>query len=100
MKWQPIETAPKDNEDGILGYDPCGAIRVVFWTEYNWPPEEKMPPGYWSDGDFRWEPSNWMPLPAPPGVNKEHTGIAKLLGIFRWFCCVLCLQWYRNGRRT
>jgi hypothetical protein len=64
MKWQPIETAPKDGTQVLLCSDGgavwmghwvgrSGAYKINGWTRYNCV-------------DIGWEPSNWMPLPEPP----------------------------------
>lgn len=57
MEWQPIETAPKDGTQILLG-KVGGSMIVGFWNGYAW-----------DDGDFdsnvSW-PSHWMPLPEPP----------------------------------
>lgn len=65
-KWQPIETAPRDESWVILYGDYMGEPRAVlgFW-------------GYgedWFDSEaasgsltaFGWRPTHWMPLPSPP----------------------------------
>jgi hypothetical protein len=61
MEWQPIETAPKDGTL-ILGvkFDTDGQpwlaafewIIAGIWDAYQW--------------EVDWEPTHWMPLPAPP----------------------------------
>jgi hypothetical protein len=59
MKWQPIETAPKDGREVLIfvgsGYD--GGVIVANWREG----------GGWNDwdGDL-WEPTHWMPFPEAP----------------------------------
>lgn len=58
MDWQPIETAPKD-EDILLAH-PDGSMMIG---------RRNRAGTAWDDGDFRdhenW-PTHWMPLPAPP----------------------------------
>ncbi len=64
-KWQNISTAPKDGTQ-ILIWN--GQDTVVAWWDdvYIW-----VSPGAWisylnrSDTD-EYEPTHWMPLPAPP----------------------------------
>ncbi len=62
MKWQPIETAPKD-ESRILLYRTgwAEAIAVGWWSNANvcW----MSIPGTWE-----WKATHWMPLPDPPEV--------------------------------
>jgi hypothetical protein len=60
MNWQPIETAPKDGREilGAVGQSYQGGVVVIQWSDgldawLDW------------DRDF-WEPTHWMPLPAPP----------------------------------
>lgn len=58
MKWQPIETAPRD-----------GTIFIAWFGEY-------AESGYfWEGGSFVWQhdgdspmtgPTHWMPMPPPP----------------------------------
>ena len=60
MKWQPIETAPKDGPR-VLVYDPGwngGVINIARWWE-----------GQYRVGDLpgvETYPTHWMPLPAAP----------------------------------
>jgi hypothetical protein len=79
MKWQPIESAPRDGTK-ILGFSPEFGQRETLMGRY-----QKGSPGYarWEEGDgplnygwdwvepisnsaFTWEPTHWMPLPEPP----------------------------------
>jgi hypothetical protein len=68
--WQPIETAPRDGSEIILG-SAYGGVFAGFWSDV---------PNYW--GNFGWfeesdravcdatrkpyKPTHWQPLPAPP----------------------------------
>ena len=86
-EWQPIETAPKDGTDIIVGRD-IGTVWVVHVAWYrtleeiqemegmgDWAPEHE---GWWSYTrsavsqehlmDTWRRPTHWMPLPAPPGM--------------------------------
>jgi hypothetical protein len=82
MKWQPIETAPKDGtpfltfsrdaymepREGALGTRSTPML-VMAWTgsdRYPYPVDEC---GDWHDFHC-YEPTHWMPLPAGP---EEHT---------------------------
>jgi hypothetical protein len=80
--WQPIDTAPKDGTDIIVGYD-CGSVWIVhvaWWRQLeDWMRHDPE----WSDDDVAWwsytnnpvtqerldghrTPTHWMPLPEPP----------------------------------
>lgn len=69
--WQPIETAPKDGTQVLVGRFVPGdkydrRIRVDWWHGH-------MKHGYTGFGHFNpiyWPPTHWMPLPAPP-KNKR-----------------------------
>ncbi len=68
MNWQPIETAPKDIETYVLGWDSeeeCVEIMV-------WEPHGRFGPG-WEQIPGRWPvfPTHWMPLPAPPETQGD-----------------------------
>lgn len=61
--WQPIETAPKDREDGILIFCPTfyqgkGGYLQGVWLKDHW----ASPMSYLR----KLQPSHWMPLPDPP----------------------------------
>lgn len=68
MKWQPIETAPKDGE-WILAYQPDYQILTCAHVKI---PARLSPTGGdidgWYFGDMRklMQPTHWMPLPASP----------------------------------
>ncbi len=64
--WQPIETAPK-NGAAVLAWGPLNLTHVIYWSR-----DEE--PG-WTDGEYTYEPTHWMPLPVPPvpAVTKETT---------------------------
>lgn len=80
MKWQPIETAPKDGSLQILsdanGRVFFGAYIVIPFKEYRdvdgFYIGQQDPDEYWMDqenGDSVY-PTHWMPLPAPPKEQK------------------------------
>ncbi len=64
--WQPIETAPKDGRSVIVFCPGEDGIAVCYWSTSIW-----VTPGAWicelnRSDTGRYEPSHWMPLPAPP----------------------------------
>ena len=79
MKWQPIETAPRDGSK-IIGWDPEGdsGMAIIFWWEHRYERYDEVEgglfrrvhevlPGYWEGGPHSpWRPTHWMPLPEPP----------------------------------
>lgn len=78
MEWQPIETAPKDKFLLLLG--PSGYTTTPFvcttgrmCTNYH--------VGRWIDHanddltDWGFEPTHWMPLPAPP--SNLNSGVRR-----------------------
>jgi len=71
MKWQPIDTAPKDSDIEILLYN--GYIRIGLWLgDYFVEHQEFMQinnPTHWHP--LPGEPTHWMPLPEPPKEDKE-----------------------------
>ena len=82
MKWQPIETAPKDDESYILVY--CPPKQAVFeWIDgcgnelVEEPYPEFVGSALWDECDRKFviyahflaqiaEPTHWMPMPQPP----------------------------------
>lgn len=60
MKWQPIETAPKDDERVLLYSGYGGAQAVCRWSDHF---------GQWmvcAGGTVFQDPNHWMPLPPAP----------------------------------
>lgn len=65
MDWQPIETAPREDEDHkILAYDERnGGDYCVVWLSWLIDDGNKTK---WYNGDTVFYCTHWMPLPAPP----------------------------------
>lgn len=60
-EWQPIDTAPKDDEPVLVWYPQAfrgrGGCYVALWQDGAW----------WAAVNaFKFKPSHWMPLPVPP----------------------------------
>jgi len=58
--WQPIESAPKDGSEILLGHKD-GSLAIGWWRARN-------PNQGWTDGDsyaMGW-PTHWQPAPTPP----------------------------------
>lgn len=76
VRWQPIETAPKDDEQTILVCDArvAGGFHQVVW----WDADSKQPEYRWDTSDgpkfHRDAFTHWMPLPAPPAQETEAEG--------------------------
>ncbi len=70
LRWQPIETAPKDSSTVLL-YSPDAAetrsIFLGFWVAFA---AEPGGGSWWETEDSHFcidaDPSHWMPLPEPP----------------------------------
>ena len=63
MKWQPIETAPKDGTH-ILGYDPSlFGVWVTWWESDGWFISAESQDGM---GYENMPVTHWMQLPEPP----------------------------------
>ncbi len=56
MNWRPIETAPKDNTDLLLGFSNGDDVTVGSFCREAW-----MDQHGWG-----LEPTHWMPLPEQP----------------------------------
>jgi hypothetical protein len=73
--WMPIETARKDGKKVDLWIIPplgqlsSGACRITDCWFYNgeWRTEDAGAPEGWAS--VIWEPTHWMPLPAPPSAH-------------------------------
>jgi hypothetical protein len=75
--WRPIETAPKDGTPVLVGHE-----QAVFsaWWEKDGTQTNTNHPG-WVDGTTNsyeeyttYEPTHWMPLPAPPATATPEGG--------------------------
>lgn len=76
--WQPIETAPKDGRNIIVGVDIASVwiVRAAFWTDDDTRGDDEGPPepGWWSYRnsvsqellDGLYAPTHWIPMPYPP----------------------------------
>ena len=74
MKWQPIDTVPKDGRDILIHFKSVGIRQVSWCDEYGDPSGEyalwrvddnkhgPYPLRGYCDGDE----TGWMPLPEPP----------------------------------
>lgn len=63
MRWQPIETAPKDGTR-ILVCDQVDWVEIILWSSEI---------GNWLDANFDlpdYDPVWWMLLPEPPQVDE------------------------------
>jgi Protein of unknown function (DUF551) len=76
MKWQSIETAPRDGTH-ILAYRMPIGIRVTNMTN---PPTvvHWFYDGFYTsvnelDPETPFNPTHWMPLPEPPALFKKET---------------------------
>lgn len=80
-KWQAIDTAPKDGSTVLISdathvneahYESDVGERLV--SEYPTPYWEPYDHSYWDihAHNYDWfDPTHWMPLPAPPSVSSE-----------------------------
>ncbi|HYF54177.1 MAG TPA: hypothetical protein VEA41_07955, partial [Salinarimonas sp.] len=81
MSWEPIETAPKDGTEIIVGVDIATVwiARNAWWDDGEaWDTQgfdsQAEAAGWWSPtssvGQQKlaglYEPTHWMPMPAPP----------------------------------
>ena len=69
--WRPIETAPRDGKDIILGRRGLSVIALGRWNDDRY--SRRTPRPFWDWGHpwgIYWSrenpPTNWMPLPDPP----------------------------------
>lgn len=65
MKWQPIETAPKDGTIVLVYAKETQEYAIVFWNRYY---------REWNQRSMEEEelesPTHWMPLPEAPEEEK------------------------------
>lgn len=64
MKWQPIESAPKNEEDAILllMFEPHDMGGFMFIGTY-----DHVKSQWFNNLDYQTQsPTQWMPLPEPP----------------------------------
>lgn len=73
MKWQPIETAPKDGTPVVFGnFDAmcllCGAPHVWSgrYEDFGFGDGPEMCEASYAATNENGEPTHWMPLPEPP----------------------------------
>jgi hypothetical protein len=86
--WLPIETAPRDGTDIIVGFDSTSVwvVHVAWWRELeDWMRDDPQ----WSEEDVGWwsytkhsvtqekleghrTPTHWMPLPSLPNAKHIH----------------------------
>lgn len=85
MKWQPIETAPKDGSAVLLaapGRVTCGSWLAPSDEPRIYYREGYAPEAEWDDFEPFWQsedggftqdapPTHWMPMPEPP--DTKHT---------------------------
>lgn len=75
MTWQPIETAPIENQ-----HYPFSDFRAIVFcgyvgeAEFHGHPGEQWSGWWWANTDSQYGseifPTHWMPLPAPPETDK------------------------------
>lgn len=80
-QWQPIETAPKDGSKILIFCD--GKVLMTSWyVHYSGgqpsrtrEPEWEQSEMYGGFGGYMGplRPTHWMPLPEPPGTNKNNS---------------------------
>lgn len=75
--WQPIETAPKD--ENILLFD--GDIHEGYWDEVDYDEFRDVRIMGWVYGSANIDPTNfspthWRPVPPPPRVTESEDTIA------------------------
>lgn len=81
MKWQTIDTAPKDGTAIIVFvpkqyYGGGGRVCLARWNDDKY---ARKPRPFWSrslsdkTGDRASPPTHWMPLPEPPDTTNLNT---------------------------
>jgi hypothetical protein len=86
-EWLPIESAPKDGTDIIVGFD----VTTVWIVHVAWYIDGSESSGADTPDDIGWwsyvrhsvtqeklegiyEPTHWMPLPEPPAASAAESG--------------------------
>lgn len=59
MSWQPIETAPRDKTEILLGWT-SGLVLCGYWSQF------RNHLGWTTSRGMYGDPTHWMPLPEPP----------------------------------
>lgn len=79
MNWQPIETAPKDGTTILVFngpnegfYTEPGRIGTASYQDYTNLDNNKWYADDCCDGVTTYNPTHWMPLPAPPTTDKPN----------------------------
>lgn len=91
VKWEPIETAPKDGTEVLLFDKKEGEVYLGRWIDNSqkWCPQSsEMEVGFWSDEHHLPDVSHWMKIPQVPVKIPEW----KRLGM----CCEKfwdCVKW-------
>jgi len=67
--WQPIETAPKDYYEQVIGYAEGFGVVPMAYANNMWHILEIPIDGY-VDHNTECNPTHWMPLPSPPKENE------------------------------
>lgn len=77
MKWQPIETAPRNHGERILLWRDCGqgtlgchVIGFALDFDSSWHSNECG--GLRSLEDYGYRVTHWMPLPPPPASGNQE----------------------------
>jgi len=74
-QWQDIATAPKDGTDILVcvTYNlSADEFETKVWVDWQTPAERW--PVYWGRIDVPFQPTHWMPLPAPPIPHNPTEG--------------------------
>ena len=76
MKWQPIETAPKDGEEVLMFAR--GTLGLEYFSVGQY---AKADPAFGTVDGWFWtfaiRPTHWMPLPEPPSEARTTNKIDK-----------------------
>jgi hypothetical protein len=62
VKWQPIETAPKDEKDVLVWAG--GRMKIACWS--NEDRDIDLREGWFTNNGWRTHPTHWQPAPAAP----------------------------------